>query len=34
MAPKPLISVVNDDTAFLSLMQELLTEEGTRSRRT
>jgi CheY-like chemotaxis protein len=25
---KPLICVVNDDTVFLALMHELLTEEG------
>jgi CheY-like chemotaxis protein len=28
MAHKPLIAVVNNDTAFLELMQELLNDEG------
>jgi CheY-like chemotaxis protein len=28
MMAKPLIAVVNDDTAFLGLMEELLSEEG------
>lgn len=30
-APQPLIAVVNDDTAFLNLMNELLSDEGYRT---